>query len=792
MAHHYPCAHTRNTLLCQAMGQTSIGSERFIRLANRIDYPRLVGGSFRKELYTLYRHGGYAERGVSFDAVVTQGALVKHANKIGLFEPFDVRIIVTNGSSLTSASGARPWEKGYVSKKVMIRVDPSDDDWHARLVKKVLTHYDPSGTVSHSNLVVAFVKSDRKTSLSASNPALMIGELMSLRNAEVYAVVEKSTTTVARKSVGAYVRKTLTREEVRQQLAIASEAIEKQQQQDKTAASIKKKSASNMPIRSQIPLKMPSQPLDDLAKTLNERIGNEIFAATSAAYEQGLAEGKGKHVAGRKAVEALIADPLFVTRAVHKAIAEDDSVYAKADPLTPTAQKYWAKRQMNIASLVNEFSSKIAPRVSELNVSSLYRPVGSGKQKAAAAASAGNAGNLPIGDSLGASARSFNADLAKKAIADASIGCGLWDSFKHWVGYDGCCDDGGPGYGPACDVGYRGAPFCGYNHGCLPALHCVPNRCITDPHHGHHHHHHDKNVVKQKVIVRVHGGGRRAAKKGAHVHVAKDGDESASSGDEAVDFDRAQRRAKGMAWRHVNSDGEDDDHEGHAIVDCDDEYCNHPVVALSKGHNNHHHGQAPAVSVVTKNKVIVGGEDYHHHHHHLDKNNYSNFLAILNEAGCVTDGKDSVYLALSNTVLTDANMAKVRAGGCGKFIDRYRVMCHTDAHSLHHGCFRHPTITGGVLMISVAGVHYALHAVEAGAALVLAAGAALKHATVDTVHFVTCPGYGHHVRFLPFPALHIHFPHHGHRHSYHHHLIGQSVQQQQSHKKTTVDPTEDI
>jgi len=766
---------SRNAALNQARGRTRKDTDATFKKANATDWPFIVAGTYRRELVVLYKQGNYARCGKSFERVVDperHGELSKYTTQVGLHERFGVRVIITNMASLNKATGARPWEPNYYTKKVMILVDPSDAYWHARLIKKILSHSHASNYVS--NAVVALVRTDRKTGLS-TNTDVLLGELMhpGMRGKEIYAVVGESSTPVKRPTLPEYVRTKIVC--VGTRVMRVPDTGAKPSTVSSGSVAKKKSSRRDRLIRSQLQqggrasLKPPVAPLEGLAKDLNERIADELYSAAHTVYNETLSKQGSSHKDARKSVSLLIASPLFVSNAVNTAL-RDDSLYAKADPKAPTAAEYMAKRQINIAELANEFSSRIQPRIAELDAKALFRPLTKPSPSSGRDALIANEAGAP-------QLRTFTADVAKKAIGEVAIGCGIWDSFKDWVGYNGFTDDGGFNPGPCPDiVGFGSEPYAHHHH--LPKLHHVPDRFLIDPHHGHHHHHHDRNEVKQKVIVRVHTG-RRAAKKqntstksvtttdadGKPItvkEVTNVHDGESSSGEEDVLLDRAHRKHKGLAYRHINSD-DDDDHHRHGGAHDGDEYNHLPVVG------NHHHHKAPAAATtVLKNHTHVDTPNVSISSttklKELDHHRYSNFFDILRESGCLDDGTPSVYLALDNTVLNETNARRARAGGVKQFIQRYRVHCPADAHSLSHPHFKHPTIVGGVLMISAAGVHYAAHTASAGAHLILDTAAALKAAALSTVDFFTGHGIHHHHRFIPFPVLHVHFPRHYHIH----------------------------
>jgi hypothetical protein len=781
---------SHNSAVRHAAGRTRKDTDALIKKANPSDWPFIASGTYRRELVELYKYGNYARCGKSFERVVNN-ELARYTEKIGLHESFGVRVIVTNMASLNKASGARPWERDYYHKKVMIAVDPSEEHWYGRLIERILSHAHPS--VDRSRAVTALVRPDRKSSFS-TDKIVLLGELMhpSMRGKEVYAVIREGSSHVKRDPVPTYKRKHIHHHQEGEVLALQlhiGAQLDAPNKPTMGEAAKKRVSRRDRLIRSQLhqggratPLTPPSQPLEGLAKDLNERIASELYGAAHATYQEALSKPGSSHKDARKKVSALIASPLFVSNAVNTAI-RDDALYAKADPKTPTAAQYMAKRQLNIAELANEFVSRLQPRVAELDAKTLFRPL---SKPASGTPSAGRDAFIatePV------PARSFTADVAKKAIDEVTIGHGMWDAFKDWVGYNGFNDDGDCNPGPSPDiVGFSSEPYSHTAHGVLPKVHHVPARYLIDPHghhHRHHHHHHGRNEVKQKVIVRVHTGRREAKKSQTSTktvtttgadgvpkvvkEVTKaggEGEEDASSGEDDVMLDRAQRRHKGLAYRHVNSDdddGDSDDHHKHG--DGSDEYPHVPVVVEAVPHHHHNHNK----DTVLKNKTHVDAPGVAITStttlKELDHHRYSNFLDILRESGCLEDGVPSVYLALDNTVLTEANAKRARVGGAKLFIERYRVHSPEGVHSLAHPHFKHPTITGGALMISAAGVHYATHAVAAGAHLILDTAAVIKAAALHTVDFLTLHGLHHRHRFLPFPALHVHFPRHYHHHN---------------------------
>jgi hypothetical protein len=729
----------RNYAYAQLFGQTSLSPVSVLRSANRTDWSKICSGAYRTELVTLYKCAGLAERGVSFVDAVSAGQLSAVGKEIGIFESFRVKVIVTDRNSLANAPGYRAWETKRRFKKVMIVVDPGDENWLPRLIRKVLGHYE-SNPAFHPNLDVDFYERGGEKRIGDSK---LLRYLMANPSREIYSLVEMSTTVRTRPEIPMYVRKTLKMREA----AVVKIAEEPTLSKAAARRARRRERMIKAPMQGQqkaVALKMPEKPLEGLSKDLSERISSEMFDQASATYKKTL--NTSNHKNARAAVDALIADPMFVTRSVAKAVT-DDSLYAKTSPSTPTAAAYWSKRGANIGDMINTISTSVSRGVSDMNAGAMFKSIDS---KASASKTFADTGkSLPIGEDQNASiGKAFTGDIAKKAFSDATIGCGIWDCFKDWIGcgVNACGDNGGHDFGPANDVcltgapHYRCAPFYDHCDSLLPRVHCVPHRC-----------HDDRNVIKQKVVLRIHGARRKAKHSHHHgvavgvaphvVAVPVAGEDSDSSGDEEVSYDRAMRRQHGLAYRNVHSDGEEDD-------DCDDEdeFCS----------------DMTSIEKKVETTVITSG------HGHIDQVKYSNFLSLVKESGHLSDSKPYVLLALDNNVLTASNMSKIRASkeGCRGFVSRYMVYCHKDAHDLHHPCFHHPTLLGGVLMVSAAGVHFAAHAAEAGAHLVLATGATLAHATLHAVHFLTCPLFPHHVRILPFHYLHHHFPKHGHGHVY--------------------------
>lgn len=748
----------------------SLRSLRRFRAANRLDWGQINSGAYRTELVALYQHSRLARSGVSFESAVTTGRLAGVAKELGLFEEFRLRVVIVNAGTDAKGVGYAPWEPGYFLKRIMLSVDPCDaEHFLVRLERKILAHYEPDAEALHSGLVVRLYEGGRELS---TEPAKLLGQLMAMRSREIRAVVIRTQSVVSRPVPPAYVRRVLKAVEVSGGGGKAIAMVEQKTFATKSAARRAKRRERlvGAPLQAgkagaeSDAFKAPSQPLTGLAKDLCERIGQELYGSASATYARELEKPGGSHKAARAAVDALIADPLFVNGAVSRAV-RDDAIYAKADEAAPTASAYWAKRNMNIAEMINSISSNVARTVGGTKASVLFKPADKSKTSIAAAASAAAAtdttGQLLIaGDSNGVRlGKPFTGDIAKKAFSDASIGCGIWDCFKEWCGFNAHCDDDALGYPTAQHC----HPFLGSGHSLLPRVHCVPPRC-------HSHHAHEKNVIKQKVVVRIHAARRQAKRAhrrgGQHQQPAAEnvrvvpaavtaGEDSDSSGEEDMLLDMAHRKEAGLPYRHINSDGEEDE-------DADDggdkdEFCPH-LLAAKKG---------VSVKETTEMKTVTKMDTGSAKVKHIDSVKYSNFMKVVHESGCLSAADSAspfVLLALDNSVLTDANLARIRNSkeGCAGFIRRYKVACHPDARDLSHPCFRHPTIVGGVLLVSAAGVHFAAHAAAAGAKLVLAAGAVLTHATLHTVHFVTHPHLPAHVHLLPFPALHHHFPKHSH------------------------------
>lgn len=735
----YSPGKVRNHAYGQFFGRTSLSLTGALRSANRTDWARICSGTYRSELVTLYKHSGLAQRGVSFVAAVSSGQLSPMGKEIGVLEAFRTKVIVTDRNSLAGAVGHRAWESKRRFKKIMINVDPHDDHWLVRFVRKILKHYESNHSL-HSRLSVELYEKGAEKRLSSEGRVLM-GQLMANPSREIYAIVVESSTVQDRPVPPEYVRRTLKKRE-----EPAAKPVEQPVLSKAAARRAKRKERMiKAPLQSQhkeVTLKMPEKPLEGLSNIISERISSELYESASETYRKSLETGN--HKSARSAVDALIADPMFVAHSVAKAMT-DDSIYSKVDASTPTAAAYWSKRGANIGDMINTVSTSISRSVTDMNASAMFKPV---DMKTKLAHDTGKA--LPIGDDQNARVgKPFNGDIAKKAFSDATIGCGIWDSFKDWLscGINACGDNGGPDFGPTtsfCGNHYRFAPFHGHCDSLLPRVHCVPHRC-----------HDDKNVIKQKVVLRIHGARRKAKKHHNHgvvavggvphvVAVPVAGEDSDSSGDEEVSYDRAMRKHHGLAYRNVHSDGEEDDDDND-----EDEFLPSAVVVKEK--------------VAT---TVTATTDYGYGH--IDQVKYSNFLSLVKESGHLNDTRPYVLLALDNGLLTANNMAKIRASkeGVKGFISRYMVHCHSDARDLHHSCFRHPTLLGGALLVSAAGVHFAAHTVATGARLVLAAGAALGHATLHAVHFLTCPVLPGHVRFLPFHYLHHHFPKHGHTHVY--------------------------
>jgi len=730
MTHHY--GRVRNQAYAQLFGQTSLNPVGVLRSANRTDWAKICSGAYRTELVTLYKHAGLALRGVSFVDAVSSGQLAPLGKEIGIFESFRTKVIVTDRNSLSNLPGYRAWEPGRRAKKVMISVDPCDQHALLRLVHKVLGHYEPD-PLRHKDLTVEFY--ERGGEKRIDGKALM-RYLMANPSREIYCLVAVSDTVQIREVPPAYARKVLKRLEATvtkpaEEPALSKAAIRKARRKER---------AIKGPIHGQQKASgtlVPDKPLEGLAKDLSERISSELYEQASATYRAGLEAGN--HKSARSAVDALIADPIFVSRSVAKAVT-DDALYAKADPSNPTAAAFWSKRGANIGDMINTVSTSVSRGVSDMNAGAMFKPLDC--RTKSFATDTGKA--LPIGEDQNAKVgKAFTGDIARKAFSDATIGCGIWDCFRDWLGcgVNACGDGGGHDFGPAGALHYRCAPFSQHCGAPLPRVHCVPHRCRDD-----------RNVVKQKVILRIHGSRRKA--KHSHHHgvavgaaphvvvVPTAGEDSDSSGDDEVSYDRAMRKQHGLAYRNVHSDGEEDEDRGD-----EDEFF-------------------PATTSVTDKITTVVAVSAHDNH--IDQARYSNFLSLVKESGHLNDPKPYVLLALDNTILTASNMTKIKASkeGCRGFVSRYMVYCPKDASDLRHHCFRHPGIAGGVLLVSAAGVHFAAHAAETGAHLVLATGSALSGATLRAVHFLGCPLVPRHVRLLPFHYLHHHFPKHGHAHGY--------------------------